>query len=73
MSLQCELLTDIGQNIEDSNAHSGTEQIDVQCEILRGNGQNIEVSIVHCDTEQRDSIVCGSDTQWREFRIQQWA
>ena len=56
-AVYCEVLTDIGQTVEDSSGHSDTEQQKVQCEVLRDSGQTVEGSIKHSDTEPTGGIL----------------
>jgi hypothetical protein len=51
--VECEVLTDIRQTVEDSSGYSDTETT-VQGEVLTHRGHNVEDSIGRCDTEPTD-------------------
>jgi len=49
--MQCQVLTDSGQTIENSSGHSDTEQQTIRCELLTDRGEGAEGSSGHSDTE----------------------
>jgi len=50
-AVQCEVLTDSGQTVEDSSGHSDTEPKTVQCDVLTDSGQILEDCSGQSDTE----------------------
>ena len=55
--IQCEVLTESGQTVEDSIGHSDTDKQTVRCEVLTDSGQNVEGSSGHSDTEPTEDTV----------------
>jgi len=53
--VQCGVLTDVGQNLEESSGYSDTEPADEYCKVLKDNGETVEGSSGHSDTEPTDS------------------
>ena len=55
--MECEVLTDSGQTVEDDSGYSNTEPKDPQCKVLTESGQTVEDSIGHSDIEATDGTV----------------
>ena len=56
-TVQCEVLRDSGQTVEDSRNTVTQNQQTVQCEELGDRGQTVEGSSGHSDTETTDGTV----------------
>jgi len=78
--VQCEVLTENGQNVEDNSRqnvqkiviHGDTEPTELNCEVLTDIGKNVQDSNGHSDTEPTDSKVWSTERQWTDCRKQQW-
>ena len=51
--MQCGLLTDSGQSVEDACEHIDTKLIHVPCEVLADNRQNLDINSGYSDKELR--------------------
>jgi len=65
LTLQCEVLTDSGDTVEDSNGHNDTEATDGTMRGTERQRRDFEDSSGHSDTEPTGVTVCGTDRQWR--------
>jgi len=71
-AVQCEVLTDSGQTVEDSSGPSDTEPKTVQCDVLTESGQILEDSSGHSDPDPTGCKLCGTDRHWTKCRRQHW-
>jgi len=69
-TVECQLVTDCGQTVGDSNVHSDTELIYGRVSVT-DSGQTVGDSNVHSDTELIYGRVSVSDRQWTDCRRQQ--
>jgi hypothetical protein len=72
-TVQCGVLTDSGQNLEDRSVHIDPDLTEVQCEVLTDGRQSVEDIIGHIDTETKDGTLRGTDRHWRDSIREQWA
>ena len=71
-TVQCEVLTDSGQTLEDSSGHSDTEPTHGTILCMTESGQTLQDCSEYSNTEQADGTVSGTDRKWTDIRRQQW-